>query len=362
MTLVIYMKNKIKNIINKLFSILSSCVVPILPIMIGTGMIKVLIILLTENGLNILSSANDTIRVLSFVADAGFYFMPIFMAVSAAEVFNTNKFIAAFIGASLLSPEFVRLVSQGVPLSVYGLHLPLYTYENQIIPSILIVFVLSLVEKQLNRFIPDAVKALLVPLLSALIMAPVAFCIVGPVGLYLSEKLVDFIMFLKGIGPIGNAIMVVMLPYIAGFGLGGGIVSGLLALAATGIDPILLFSNVIYNTVLGVAVFAVYLKDKDPSKLAASITSAIAGTSEPALFGVFMKDYKVVIATLVSGFAAGLYSGIMGVKTFAMASFGLFGIISTIGPGSSIIHAAISLMIGWTISFTISTVLHKDVK
>lgn len=356
------MKNKLKNFVNKLFSILSNCVVPILPVMIGSGMIKVILILLTENGLNLLSSSNDTMKVLAFVADAGFYFMPVFMAVSAAEVFNTNKYIAAFIGASLLSPEFVRLVSVNNPLSVYGINLPLYTYENQIIPSILIVFILSLLEKQLNRFIPEAVKALLVPLISLLVMIPIAFCIIGPIGLFLSEKLVDLIMFLKDIGPIGNGIMVVLLPYLAGFGLGGGIVSGLLALAATGVDPILLFSNVIYNTVLGVAVFAVYLKDKDPSKLAASITSAIAGTSEPALFGTFMKDGKVVIATLVSGFVAGLYSGLMGVKTFAMASFGLFGIISTIGPGSSIIHAAISLLIGWTISFTISTVLHKDMK
>ena len=356
------MKKKILDTINRLFAILSSCVIPILPIMIGTGMIKVIVILLTENGLNILSNANETIRVLSAIADAGFYFMPVFMAVSAADVFKTNKSISAFIGASLLAPGFLNLVNEGAHLSIYGIPLPLYTYENQIIPSILIIYVLSLVEKQLNKYISESVKALFMPLLSILIMIPVAFCAVGPLGLYLSGKLVDFIMFLKDIGPIGNGIMVVLLPWIAGFGLGGGIVSALLALAATGVDPILLFANVIYNTVLGVSVFAVYLKDKDSSRLAASITSAIAGTSEPALFGTFMKSTKVMIAVSISGFVAGFYSGLMGVKTFAMASFGLFGTISTIGPGSSIVHAIIALIIGNGLSFVLTTLLYKNAK
>ena len=354
------MKNKIKNIINFLFSTLSSCVVPILPIMIATGMVKVLIILFTENGLNILPSVSPTVQVLTFVADAGFYFMPIFMAVSAAEVFKTNKFIAAFAGASLLSPVFVEIVNTGTPLSIYGIKVPLYTYQNQIIPSILIIYVLSHIERILNRYIPDTVKAIFVPLLCTLTIVPIALCAIGPAGLFLSGKLVDFVMVLKEIGPIGNGIMVTLLPFITAFGLGGGTVSALLALAATGVDPILLFANILYNTILGVAVFAVYLKDKNPDRLAASITSAIAGTSEPALFGTAMKDSKVLISVIVSGFVSGFYSGLMGVKTFVMASFGLFGIISTIGPGSSIVQAAISLVIGCVISFIMSYLLHKD--
>ena len=349
----------IKNIISNALNKLVDCIVPTLPIMIGVGMLKVLLILLGPDVLKILSVEQGTYRVLSFVADAGYYFMPIYVAVAAADVFKTNRFLAALCAGTLLSPTFIELVDQGVPLSVFSLPVASTKYGNQVIASVIIIWIFSYIYRFLDEKLHDNVKAILLPLLSILIITPISLCLVGPLGVFLSKKLVDLIMILKNIGPLGNALMCAIIPYITIAGLGGANLSAMLTLAANGVDPILFFSNVLYNNILGFVTLALYLKDKKPDTLAAAITSAVGGTSEPALFGIVMKDIKALLALTIGGFVGGLYAGITGVKSYAMASFGIFGIITTIGPDSSILHATIALILSCITGFIIYYITHK---
>ena len=350
---------KIKNLITKVLSTLVDCIVPTLPVLIGVGMINVLLIFAGPLVLNVLSETSNTYRVLSFVADAGYYFMPIYIAVSSADVFKTNRFISALIGAMLLSPTFVSIVAANEQISVFGLPIALTNYGNQVISSIIAVWILSYIYSFLQEKITENLRAIFAPLLTILIMIPIAFCLIGPLGVFLSDNLVTFIMYLSKLGPLGNAIICAMLPYITIAGLSGANLSAMLILASSGCDPILFFSNVIYNNVLGFVTLALYLKNKKADCLAAAITSAIAGASEPALFGIVVKDFKALASFTIANFFAGLYSGIMGVKSYAMASFGIFGVITTIGPDSSILHAIISIIIGCVIGFVLTLITHR---
>lgn len=356
------MKNiisKIKTVLSKVLSTLADCIVPTLPIMIGVGMLKVLLIILGPSVANILKETSDTYIVLSFVADAGYYFMPIFVAVSSAEVFKTNKYIAALVGAMLISPTFVELVATRQNLSIFGLPIALTSYGNQVISSIIAIWILSYIYQFLDKHTNVNIKPIIVPLVSIIIMIPIAFCMIGPLGVFLGDKLVNLIMWLNSIGPIGNAIMCGIIPYITLAGLGGANLSAMLLLAATGCDPILFFSNVLYNNILGFVTLALYLKNRKPETLAAAVTSAVAGTSEPALFGIVMNDPKALASLTIGDFCAGLCAGLFGVKSYAMASFGTFGIITTIGPESSILFAAISMVVGCAIGFVVCTIFHK---
>lgn len=359
------MKNitsKIKNILSNVLNTFVNCIVPTLPIMIGVGMIKVLLILFGPLVLNILQETSDTYIVLQFVADAGYYFMPIYVAVSSAEEFKTNKFIAALVGAMLISPTFVNIVANNQEISIFGLPIALTDYGNQVISSIIAVCIMSYIYNFLDKKINENIKPILAPLITIIVMVPIAFCAIGPLGVFLGDKLVKLILLLSGIGPIGNAIMCAIIPYITIAGLGGANLSAMLLLASSGCDPILFFANVIYNNVLGFVTLAIYIKDKKPETLATAITSAVAGTSEPALFGIAIKDAKAIIALTIGDFCAGLYAGLMGVKSYAMASFGTFGIITTIGPDSSIVHAAIAMIIGCVVGFTICYITHSKSK
>jgi len=351
-----------KNILSKALTTLADCIVPVLPIMIGVGMLRVVLIILGPQVTNIVSETSNTYIVLSFVADAGFYFMPIFSAISAAEIFKTNKYIAALIGAMLLSPTFVEIVNANQAISVFGLPIALTSYGNQVLSSIIGIFVMSYIYNFLDTKINVNIRPIFAPLITITIMIPIVFCAIGPLGVFLGNKLVSFIMLLTKIGPIGNAIMCALIPYICITGLAGANLSAILILAATGCDPILFFANIMYNTILGFVTLAIYLKDHKPDTLAAAITSTVAGTSEPALYGVVLKDSKALLSITIADFCAGLFAGVMGVKTYAVASFGIFGIVTTIGPNSSIIHASIAIVIGCIIGFSLSYILHTNKK
>lgn len=351
---------KFKDIVLKPFSILADCIVPTLPILIGVGMLKVVLIVFGPQVLKILTETSDTYIVLSFIADAGFYFMPIYIAVAAAEYFNTNKYIAALIGAVLISPSFVEIINANNAITIFGLPIALTNYSNQIIPSIISTWIMSYIYNFLDEKLNSNIKPIFISLVTILIMMPIVLCAIGPISVILSDKVTQFIIWLSTIGPFGNGIMCAIIPYIVILGLAGADLSAMIALASTGCDPILLFSNILFNSILGFVVFAIYLKDKKADTLVAAITSTFAGTSEPALLGIVIRDSKALFALTLADFVAGLYSGIAGVKTFAMSSFGILGIFATIGPESSILHAAIALIIGCIVGFIISYLLHKN--
>ena len=356
------MNEKIKKNANKAKGVLDTiiqCISPIIPLLIGVGMLKVVLMLIGPTVFGLLLETSNTYIVLKLVADAGYYFLPIYVAISAAHVFKIDKFIAGLSGAILISPTFVQYVTGGQTLSVFGLPIAMTDYSNQIIPSIITVWILSYIYRFLDKHINKNLKPIFLPLICIIIITPISLCLIGPLGYFLSEALVDIIMALTKIGPLGNAIMGAMLPYITICGLSGANLSAMLSLAATGCDPILFFANVCYNTILGFVVLAVYLKDKKPETLAASITATVAGASEPALFGILIKNPITLFCFTVANFCSGLYVGISGVKSFSMSSFGVFGIISTIGPGSSIINAIVSMLIGCIIGFVLTFILTK---
>lgn len=345
---------KIRKSVSNVLSKVTECIIPILPVLIGAGMIQVLLIILGPLVLNILQEDSNTYIVLDFVADAGYYFLPVYTAVSSADAFKTNKYVAALVGAMLLSPTYVDLVAKGETLSILGLPIVSTDYSSQIISSIILIWIMSYIFNFLDSHIDKNFKPILAPLFTIIIMIPIAFCAVGPLGVFLGNYLVKLIMILKNLGPVGNGIMCAIIPFITILGLGGANISACLLLVSSGCDPILFFSNILYNNILGAIALAIYLKDEKPETLAAAITSAIAGISEPALFGAAIKRPTAIIALIIGGFCGGFYAGLTGVKTYALASFGTFGLITTIGPDSSILNATIALAIGCIVGFIIT--------
>jgi len=351
---------KIKELLSKVFATLADCIVPILPVLIGAGMLKIIVIIFGPTVLNLLKEDNVTLKVISLVADACYYFMPVFVGIASAEHFKINKYLGAAAGAILLAPGYVEAVEAGTALNFFGLPIVLTSYSNQVLPTVIAIAIMTPIYNFLDEKIKGNFNSLLVPLLAIFIMIPVDYCIIGPAGVFLSNKLVDIILWLASIGPIGNGIVTAILFFVVVCGLGGADLSAILLLAAKGVDPILFFSNVLYNNILGCVCLAMYLRKKEANTLAVSITAAIGGISEPAVYGVVVKDFKAIISLVIGCFVGGLYSGIAGVKSFAIASFGTFGIIATIGPESSILHATIALVLGCGVGFAICYFTHSN--
>ena len=66
---------------------------PVIPALIGAAMIKVLLTVLPMMGL--LDSSSQTFELISIIGDGAFFFMPVLIAMSAANKFNTNQYYAA---------------------------------------------------------------------------------------------------------------------------------------------------------------------------------------------------------------------------------------------------------------------------
>lgn len=75
--------DKIKNNISSIFDHISECMVPIIPIVLAGGILKMVVLLLTT--FHILSGTTEAI--LSAIATAPFYFLPVLVAYSASKHF-----------------------------------------------------------------------------------------------------------------------------------------------------------------------------------------------------------------------------------------------------------------------------------
>lgn len=69
--------------LNSILDAFVGSIVPTLPILIGSGIIKAVVLLLTQLGA--VSADSPTIVTLSFVADAAYYFLPVYIGFFAAK-------------------------------------------------------------------------------------------------------------------------------------------------------------------------------------------------------------------------------------------------------------------------------------
>ena len=104
-------KQGLKGVIDRIFDGISGSLTPLIPMLIGCGMIKVLLIILDMCGI---SAESGTYQLLNFAGDAGFYFLPILVGAFAAKKFGANMGLGMVIGAMLIYPSFVSGVSAGV--------------------------------------------------------------------------------------------------------------------------------------------------------------------------------------------------------------------------------------------------------
>ena len=122
-----------KNLFENLVDVISGCMSPLIPALLGGGMIKVLLIVLPLIGA--LSESSSTYAVLSFFGDAPFYFMPVMLAFTASQKFGVTPMLAVAVGGIMLHPNFAAMVTAGDPVSIFGLPITLASYGSSVIPD-----------------------------------------------------------------------------------------------------------------------------------------------------------------------------------------------------------------------------------
>lgn len=339
---------KKKSILN----LIAGTFTPMLPILIGCGMVTAIRFILSNLGL--ISELDGSYAVLSALGNAIFYFMPIFVGYSLSNQLKLNPYMGAVIGATLLEPNFTALAAVEGDLTFFGIPLIIQSYSSTIIPVFVAVIALFFVDKAVKKLVPQSMHMMLAPTISLLVVVPITILVFGPFGYYLGELLTNIFTFLENTSSILSGIVIAGLnaPMVLA-GLNWTLVPLILNnIAATGQDPILAMAVCASFATYGVA-FGVFLKTKDSKtkKIAGttSLTGLVAGVTEPILYGIVLQYQKTLPIIIVSSAVGGALIGIFNVKAlgFSLGSiFSVFGFAPTL-----------SYVIAIATSFIVATLL-----
>ena len=321
-----------KNPVNAFIETISGIFTPILPALVGCGMMKCLSSLMTSTGM--VDPSTGFITVFNMIADCVFYFMPFFLAVSAARKFKTNEYLAIALAGCLLHPTILdaagKIAETGIDkIDFLGLPILLVKYTSTVIPIILSVWLLSYVYKFVEKIVPDLLKVLLVPMITLLIMVPVQLIAIGPFGSYVGTWIAEGlnILFAKS-GIVAGALLGFFRPILVMFGMHYSIMPmQIQQVAETGVT-VLTASALAANLAQAGAAFGVFLKTRNKTMKAAAGSSsltALFGITEPAIYGVTLRYKKPFFAGCL---AAGLVSGFFGLVNANANAIALPGILS----------------------------------
>lgn len=338
-----------KNILTLAIEFISTSFSPIIPAMSGAGMIKALLALLVL--FNVVSNESQTYYIVNFMADAVFYFLPFFLANTAASKLKCNPYLAMALAGILLHPNFAALIAAGEPVNLFAMPVRLVGYGASVIPIMLIVICQSFVEKFFNRIIPNAVKIVFVPMFTILITGIIALVAVGPLGSYVGEFIAAGFNAIRAVAPWAPAVIVgTFLPIMVMFGIHTSIGPlDVLQLTSVGYANIFGPGAMVSNIATGVAALVASTRTKDQKEKQVATSSgitALMGITEPALYGVALPKKYPLIATMIGGGLGGLYAGLSGASRFATGSSGLPAIPLYIGEDiSNVVNILIAIAI-----------------
>ena len=335
-------------------------ITPALPAIICAGMIKMFLMLLGPSLFGLLSDKSGTYQVLNFVGDAGFYFLPVILGYTSAKKFKANPILGILMGSVLISPAFVESVTNGTALSVYGLPITPVNYASTVIPIILIVWVMSYVERFFDKYVPSSFKMIFVPVLTVLVMIPLAFVALGPLGSILGNYISAFLLWTHQVfGPFGIGLIAAVFALLIVTGMHHAInMAVLVTLTANGYDEVVFVAVAPVVISIAAAALAFALKAKQPTNrslgLSSFVLQTIGGVAEPTLYGVMIPYVKPFVAQAIGAFCGALYMGFMHVKAYALTGSNIFILAGFIHEDSANLTNAI---IGCGIAFVVTFVL-----
>ena len=354
----------IKKVPSKMLDYISGSIAPILPIMMGAGFFKMFYAILGPDMLNVMANESSLMQTLYIVGNAGFYFMPVFIAWGAAKKLNTSIPLSLLLGCLLIDPNIINIVTAGEPFSIYGfIPMQLNNYTQSVLPSLLTVWALSYVFRFFDKHVPRSIKIIGVPFCTVVIMVPLMFCALAPVGNWIGMLLSGFFSGLYNIaGPLAIALIAAFWPFMVATGMHIAVVQiALLNLTSMGYDPIVLAGSNIANYALMGMTVAYFLRTKGEEKQMASanvVTLIVGGISEPTLFGILLRNKQAMACQIIGGFIGGLVGGILGVAVYTMGASNFLTVLQYAGgPGENFIKACIACAVAFVASLVVGIVI-----
>ncbi|MET1173387.1 glucose PTS transporter subunit IIA [Paenibacillus amylolyticus] len=346
-----------KNVISRVVETVAGIFGPVIPVLIGCGMVKSVLAILTT--MNLLETTSGAYQTFSLISDLIFYFFPFFLAVSAAKKFKTNEYLAVALAGAYMYPTIMegaaKVAETGVTsLSFFGLPLLLVNYKSTIIPIIISVWVMSYVYRFVNKRIPDMFKILFVPMIVLFIMVPLGLIVFGPLGTYFGSGVAQIVTYLYTVnGVIGAFLFGTFRPLLIIFGMHYAITPINSQLIAEYGYSVISPANLTGNLAQAGACIGVFLLLKHKASKSSALSSGVTamfGITEPAIFGFNLKYKRPFICAMLAGGIGAAYINFWGGGATALILPGILALPTYIAD--SYIH----IIIGVAISITLALV------
>ncbi|TYR81830.1 PTS beta-glucoside transporter subunit EIIBCA [Priestia megaterium] len=311
-------------ILNRIIATMSAVFAPFVYILAAAGILQGSLILI-----NLFSDRfveTGTYQVLSFISWAPFVFLPIFIAITASKHFKTNTYIAVACCAALVSPTWAEMaakIAEGNSITFLGLPLTETVYTSSVLPPLFLVWILSYLERFLNKRMNEVIKPLFVPFLCMLIMVPLTILLIGPITTMGANGIANGYNLLAETAPaVAGAIIGAFWQVLVIFGVHWGTTPMVLAnFDLYGRDSFQAYQTITVIAQVG-AVLGVILKTKSQEARKVSVSAGITGLfgiTEPAIYGVTLRFKKPFIFGCISGAIGAIAASFFNPYYFAYA-------------------------------------------
>ncbi|MCS2153123.1 PTS transporter subunit EIIC [Scandinavium goeteborgense] len=355
-----------KSLVSLFMDTVSGVFGPIVPAIAGAGMIKGLLAGLIA--LKVVSPKSETVMVIDLIASGVFYFLPFFLAVSAAKIFKTNEYLAAAVAACLMYPTLIdaaKALATHQPDAASALWLmnaipvSVFNYSSSVIPVIFSVLALKYIHKWVDSMMPEVLKTVFTPTLTLFIGALAALVVIGPIGIWLGKGLA---LFIEGLFSVSASFAGLVVGAIRPVAILTGMHHAMTPIALQNFSDrgydMLMPMMFMANMAIAGATFAIWRLSKDRQERTVMLSagvSALLGITEPALFGVLTRFKKAFIAATIASSVASAFIASFGVRLYGYILSSIFSLPAYIGP--YFVFALSGVVIALVLSFTLTTLL-----
>lgn len=333
--------------------------VPIIPVIVATGLFMGVRGLLTALGMTL---PEDVTTYTQILTDTAFIILPGLVVWSTFRVFGGNPAVGIVLGMMLVSdslPNAWAVASGGevTAMQFFGF-IPVVGLQGSVLPAFIIGVVGAKFEKAVRKVVPDVLDLLVTPFVTLLVMSILGLFVIGPV-FHVVESYI-----LIGTKAILN------LPFgLGGFLIGGVhqliVVSGvhhifnLLEVQLLAADHANPFNAIITAamTAQGAATVAVGVKTKNPKLKTLAFPAALSaflGITEPAIFGVNLRFRKPFFLSLIAGAIGGGLASILGLAGTGNGITIIPGTMLYVGNGQLLqylLMVAVSFVLGFALTY-----------
>ncbi len=345
------------NLFNRFIDLVSSIISPIIWPLAAAGLLKAFLSATTQFGG--LDPESQTYVILAAAADSIFYFLPLFLAITAARRFRANQFTAMAIAGALVYPSIVELGAAGAPVSFAGIPVVMMNYTSSVIPIIVAVWLQGYLERLLDKVLPSALRNFSTPLLTILIMVPLVLMTVGPATTFAAQAISAGVNAAFGVAPwLAGAILGGFWQVFVLFGLHWGLIPIITNDLAT--QGYSLLTGPLLAAVLAqaAATLAVFFRTRNAARRQvagpAALSGFLAGITEPGIYGVNLPLKKPFYFGIAGGVVGGAVAAAGGSAANAFVFPSLLAIPAYTQIGSftlQLIGTGVAVVIAFTLTF-----------